>query len=137
VPSASGWFTIPPDGTPQLESFLRQVHRPPRLRGQLWLAAADKGYVLKPGDIAGGMGKSSAPIWAGVESWLNQRACVFAPKPGYAAAFVRNSIIAPLAQVEATETATTVIHIGKNDIDHFTVIIPDAPVVQPAMPAVV
>jgi type I restriction enzyme, S subunit len=90
-----------------------------------------KGYLLQPGDIAVGMdGEFRAYLWAGVESWLNQRVCVFAPKPGYSAAFVRNSIIAPLAQVEATETATTVIHIGKNDIDRFTVIIPDAPVAE-------
>jgi type I restriction enzyme S subunit len=90
-----------------------------------------KGYLLQPGDIAVGMdGEFRAYLWAGVESWLNQRVCVFAPKPGYSAAFVRNSIIDPLAQVEATETATTVIHIGKNDIDRFTVIIPDAPVAE-------
>ena len=88
-----------------------------------------KGYLLKSGDIAVGMdGEFRAYLWAGVESWLNQRVCVFVPKPGYCAAFVRNSIIAPLAQIEATETATTVIHLGKNDIDRFTVIIPDAPV---------
>jgi type I restriction enzyme, S subunit len=88
-----------------------------------------KGYLLKPGDIAVGMdGEFRAYLWAGVESWLNQRVCVFAPKYGYSAAFVRNSIFAPLAQVEATETATTVIHIGKNDIDRFLVVIPDEPV---------
>jgi type I restriction enzyme S subunit len=90
-----------------------------------------KGYLLQPGDIAVGMdGEFRAYLWAGVESWLNQRVCVFAPKPGYSAAFVRNTIIAPLAEVEATETATTVIHLGKNDIDRFTVIIPDAPVAE-------
>jgi type I restriction enzyme S subunit len=30
-----------------------------------------------------------------------------------------------LAHVEATETATTVIHIGRNDIDQFRVVIPE------------
>jgi len=90
-----------------------------------------KGYLLRPGDIAVGMdGEFRAYLWAGVESWLNQRVCVFAPKPGYSSAFVRSSIIAPLAEVEATETATTVIHLGKNDIDRFTVIIPDASVAE-------
>ena len=90
-----------------------------------------KGYLLHPGDIAVGMdGEFRAHLWAGVESWLNQRVCVFAPKQGYSAAFVRNSIIAPLAHVEATETATTVIHIGKNDIDRFTLLIPDGFVVE-------
>ncbi|MEQ1759426.1 MAG: restriction endonuclease subunit S [Vicinamibacterales bacterium] len=90
-----------------------------------------KGYLLQPGDIAVGMdGEFRAYLWAGVESWLNQRVCVFTPKRGYSAAFVRNSIIAPLAQVEATETATTVIHLGKNDIDRFIVVIPNAPVAE-------
>jgi type I restriction enzyme S subunit len=90
-----------------------------------------KGYLLKPGDIAVGMdGEFRAYLWAGAESWLNQRVCVFAPNPGFSTAFVRNTIIAPLGQVEATETATTVIHLGKNDIDRFKVIVPDAPVVE-------
>ena len=90
-----------------------------------------KGYLLKAGDIAVGMdGEFRAYLWAGVESWLNQRVCVFAPKPSFSAAFVRNSIIAPLAEVEATETATTVIHLGKNDIERFKVIVPEAPVIE-------
>ena len=90
-----------------------------------------KGYLLQPGDIAVGMdGEFRAYLWAGIESWLNQRVCVFRPKPGFSAAFVRNSIIAPLALVEATETATTVIHLGKNDIDRFTVMIPNALVAE-------
>jgi type I restriction enzyme S subunit len=88
-----------------------------------------KGYVLQPGDIAVGMdGEFRAYLWAGCSSWLNQRVCVFIPNSGHSAAFVRNSIIAPLAEVEATESATTVIHLGKNDIDRSTVIIPDRPV---------
>jgi type I restriction enzyme S subunit len=85
-----------------------------------------KGYLLQPGDIAVGMdGEFRAYLWAGIESWLNQRVCVFAPKEGFSAAFVRNSIMAPLSEVESTETATTVIHLGKNDIDRFKVIIPN------------
>jgi type I restriction enzyme S subunit len=85
-----------------------------------------KGYLLQPGDIAVGMdGEFRAYLWAGVESWLNQRICVFIPKDGFSPAFVRNSIMAPLSEVESTETATTVIHLGKNDIDRFKVIIPN------------
>ncbi len=84
-----------------------------------------KGYTVQPGDIVVGMdGEFRAYLWGGVPALLNQRVCVFAPKPGFSAAFVRNSIIAPLAEVEATETATTVIHLGKNDIDRFKAVIP-------------
>jgi type I restriction enzyme S subunit len=37
---------------------------------------------------------------------------------------VRNSIFGPLSDVEATETGTTVIHLGKGDIDRFLVVVP-------------
>ena len=35
-----------------------------------------------------------------------------------------------LAAVEATEIATTVIHLGKNDIDRFSALIPDVGVIR-------
>ena len=84
-----------------------------------------KGYLVKPGDIVVGMdGEFRAYIWGGDETWLNQRICVFVPKKFSGAAFVINSIHAPLAHIEATETATTVIHLGKSDIDRFHVTVP-------------
>ncbi len=90
-----------------------------------------KGYLVKPGDIIVGMdGEFRAHVWGGVEGWLNQRVCVFKPRPGYARSFVLHSIIRPLAEVEATETATTVIHLGKNDIDRFKIVMPDAAVLS-------
>jgi type I restriction enzyme, S subunit len=88
-----------------------------------------KGFKVQPGDIVVGMdGEFRAYLWGGAEAWLNQRVCVFVPKKAYSTAFVRNSIINLLAHVEATETATTVIHLGKSDIDRFSAIIPTAPV---------
>jgi type I restriction enzyme S subunit len=90
-----------------------------------------KGYLIKPGDIVVGMdGEFRAHLWGGQESWLNQRICVFVPKKGFSSPFVINSIIPLLAEVEATETATTVIHLGKNDIDKFEILIPDAQVLN-------
>jgi type I restriction enzyme S subunit len=87
------------------------------------------GYKVRPGDIVVGMdGEFRAYLWGGAPAWLNQRVCEFLPKGDYSAAFVRNSIIEPLAHVESTETATTVIHLGKSDIDRFCVVIPTAPV---------
>ncbi|OCX84976.1 hypothetical protein A6O26_02715 [Acidithiobacillus thiooxidans] len=85
-----------------------------------------KGYKVKRGDIVVGMdGEFRAHLWGGAEAWLNQRVCIFAPKKSFSSLFVRNSIVNLLAHVEATETATTVIHIGKNDIDLFFVMIPE------------
>ena len=84
-----------------------------------------KGYLLQPGDIAVGMdGEFRAYIWGGEQAWLNQRVCVFHPAAGACSAFVRSSITPLLAAVEASETATTVIHLGKNDIDRFKVVVP-------------
>ncbi|MPS98020.1 MAG: restriction endonuclease subunit S [Pseudomonas sp.] len=86
-----------------------------------------KGYMIQPGDIVVGMdGEFRAYLWGGKPAWLNQRVCVFAPESGVPAAFVHRSISPLLAAVEASETATTVIHLGKNDIDRFRVVVPDA-----------
>lgn len=84
------------------------------------------GYMIQPGDLVVGMdGEFRAYLWGGRPAWLNQRVCVFAPAPGVPSAFVHRSIVPLLAAVEASETATTVIHLGKNDIDRFRVIVPN------------
>ncbi len=85
-----------------------------------------KGYMVQPGDIVVGMdGEFRAYLWGGEPAWLNQRVCVFSPKADRNAAFIHRSIMPLLAAVEASETATTVIHLGKNDIDRFRILIPD------------
>lgn len=90
-----------------------------------------KGYLISAGDIVVGMdGEFRAYLWGGEKAWLNQRVCVFKPKTGFSPAYVRNGIIAPLAHVEATEIATTVIHLGKNDIDRFSVLLPSGRVIH-------
>jgi type I restriction enzyme S subunit len=84
-----------------------------------------KGYLLQAGDIVVGMdGEFRAYVWGGDEAWLNQRICVFHPTNKSCATFVRLSLVPLLAEVEASETATTVIHLGKNDIDRFKVVLP-------------
>lgn len=90
-----------------------------------------KGYLVKPGDIVVGMdGEFRAYLWGGEEAWLNQRVCVFVPTAGFPSTFVHRSIMPILAAVEASETATTVIHLGKNDIDRFRIVIPDEAVLR-------
>ena len=90
-----------------------------------------KGYLIQPGDIVVGMdGEFRAYLWGGEPAWLNQRVCVFAPNQGVPSVFVHRTIVPILARVEETETATTVIHLGKNDIDRFKVVVPDKPVFE-------
>ena len=62
----------------------------------------------------------------GPEAWLNQRLCCFRPLEGIPEAFVRYSIEQPLAFFERSKTGTTVIHLGKADIDTFRVVVPPA-----------
>ena len=90
-----------------------------------------KGYLVKPGDIVVGMdGEFRAYLWGGEQAWLNQRVCVFAPKANVPAAFLRSTLDPQLAHIEATETATTVIHLGKGDIDRFVALLPQAAVLS-------
>lgn len=84
-----------------------------------------KGYLLQPGDIVVGMDGEFRPyIWGNDEAWLNQRVCVFNNTRKNGKAYVYCTIKPLLHSVEATEVATTVIHIGKKDYDEFRVVLP-------------
>ena len=84
-----------------------------------------KGTLILPGDIVVGMdGEFRAYLWGGEECWMNQRVCKFIPGQKGRTCFVRESIRKPLMDVEMSETATTVIHLGKGDIDGFRVVVP-------------
>lgn len=127
APFASKLFNTEGDGLPLVRIRDLKDEAP-----GVWTPEAHtKGYRLQPGDIVVGMdGEFRAHLWGGAEAWMNQRICVFQPCNGHSAAFVRSVIAAPLAHVEATETATTVIHLGKGDIDRFRVIVPPPPVAK-------
>ena len=125
APFSSSQFNLDRNGRP-----LIRIRDLPGERPQIWTPEIHlKAYMVRPGDIVVGMdGEFRAYLWGGDEAWLNQRVCVFVPKKECSAAFVRNSIIGPLADIEETETATTVIHLGKSDIDRFTAVVPSAAV---------
>lgn len=90
-----------------------------------------KGRLVMSGEILVGMdGEFRATVWTGEPAWLNQRVCLFQPLAPAAHDFVRLSIMPLLARVEATETATTVIHLGKSDIDGFKFVLPTTQLIQ-------
>ncbi|MBC6411670.1 MAG: restriction endonuclease subunit S, partial [Hyphomonadaceae bacterium] len=77
-----------------------------------------KGHMIEPGDIVVGMdGEFRLHIWKGPKAWLNQRVCHFEPKHGIPRSFLAESLKEPLAFFERSKTGTTVIHLGKSDID--------------------
>lgn len=85
-----------------------------------------KGTKIVAGDLIVGMDAEFRPIfWLGQPAWLNQRLCYFNPKKGFSKLFVREIIRPQLAFYENSSVGTTVIHLGKADIDTFKSIIPN------------
>ena len=82
-----------------------------------------KGILIKSGDLVVGMdGEFRCYLWRGTDSWMNQRVCKFVPKENVPSGFVWFALERPLHFIESTEVATTVIHLGKGDIDEFKLI---------------
>jgi type I restriction enzyme, S subunit len=81
--------------------------------------------MIQPGDLIVGMdGEFRAHLWRGPRALLNQRLCCFRPKPGFSRAFLHYSIETTLDFFERSKTGTTVIHLGKSDIDTFRIATP-------------
>jgi len=84
-----------------------------------------KGHIIEPGDIVVGMdGEFRLHVWKGPKSWLNQRVCHFEALSGVPTAFLVEALKEPLAYFERGKVGTTVIHLGKSDIDTFQLIHP-------------
>lgn len=84
-----------------------------------------KGEMVQAGDILVGMdGEFRAYLWIGPEAWLNQRVSKFVPTPPANELFLKYSLEAPLNFFERSKTGTTVIHLGKADIDTMRMIRP-------------
>lgn len=85
-----------------------------------------KGTLIRPGEIVVGMdGEFRLHYWTGSEAWLNQRLCSFQPLSSVPTMYLGEALRAPLDYVERSEAATTVIHLGKYDIDRFELLRPD------------
>jgi type I restriction enzyme S subunit len=84
-----------------------------------------KGHIIQPGDLVVGMdGEFRLHVWKGAPAWLNQRVCHFEPLPGVPSSFLAEALIEPLAFFERGKVGTTVIHLGKGDIDTFQLLHP-------------
>ena len=121
APFASKLFNTKKEGLPiirirdlktqNFETYTTEVH--------------SKGYLLHKGDIVVGMDGEFRPyLWANEEAWLNQRICVFKNKRVKGKVFLYFVIKPLLNEIEKTQVATTVIHIGKKDFDKFKFYMP-------------
>jgi type I restriction enzyme S subunit len=121
APFSSSLFNGEGNGTP----VARIRDLPGESPGVFTTEVHPKGILIAPGDIVVGMdGEFRAYLWGGEECWMNQRVCKFIPGIKGRTCFLRESIRKPLMDVEMSETATTVIHLGKGDIDGFRVVVP-------------
>lgn len=87
----------------------------------------DYKYIIEPGDVLAGMDAEFKPyLWSGNKALLNQRVCRFKPKKKFVSNVFIFELIKPhLHFYEKTKAGTTVIHLGKSDIDQFEIIQPD------------
>jgi type I restriction enzyme, S subunit len=121
APFASGKFNTDGRGLPLIRIRDLSDHNPEIFTDE----EHPKGTRIRAGDIVVGMdGEFRAHVWRGPECWLNQRMCQFKPKRVEDAAFVLYAIEPLLAEVERSEVGTTVIHLGKADMDKFKVVVP-------------
>jgi type I restriction enzyme, S subunit len=85
-----------------------------------------KGTVINVGDILVGMDAEFTPtIWFGKKGYLNQRVCLIKPNKDYIHNYFIYEVIKPYMKFfEHSKTGTTVIHLGKSDIDTIKVVLP-------------
>ena len=84
-----------------------------------------KATKVAAGDIVAGMdGQFRIYFWRGPESLMNQRVCMFRPRPKTSRVFLALSLEGPLLSFERGKVGTTVIHLGKSDIDRIRISMP-------------
>ncbi len=91
--------------------------------GQFTEEIHKKEYLIHPGDVVVGMdGEFRSYLWYGAPTLMNQRICSFVPHASSNRALVWLAIKPLLRFFEETAIATTVIHLGKGDIDTFKIV---------------
>ncbi|MDR6954738.1 type I restriction enzyme S subunit [Ancylobacter sp. 3268] len=114
APFASSRFNTDGTGLPLIRVRDLSSHQPSIFTDEQHKAA----HVIEPGDIVVGMdGEFRCHLWHGEPAYLNQRVCHFEPAANIPKSFVALALHAPLADLEASAVGTTVIHLGKKDLD--------------------
>lgn len=121
APFASSRFSTERVGVPLLRIRDLATHDP----GVSTDEVHPRGTLVRPGDLVVGMdGEFRAHLWTGPDSFLNQRLCKLDAIGCASRAFIRYVIEEPLRFYERSKTGTTVIHLGKSDIDRFRLLRP-------------
>jgi type I restriction enzyme, S subunit len=121
-PYKSQYFCTPDGGRPlikngDLRTFSPKTHSTERRKDDI---------EVLTGDLLGGMdAEFLSLIWLGDSALLNQRVCKYEPTvPSVSRLFLKYALNHPLLTLESSKTGTTVIHLGKRDIDRIKLIRP-------------
>jgi len=84
-----------------------------------------KGFLVTGGELLIGMdGEFNPTIWFGEDALVNQRICKIEPKEFVSNFFLYFTLVPIMRKIEHGSTGSTVIHLGKTDIDAIKVPIP-------------
>jgi type I restriction enzyme S subunit len=90
-----------------------------------------KEHLIQSGDTVVGMdGDFTSYTWCNKPALMNQRVCSFLPRVAENRSFVRHGVVPQLKAEEEAAVATTVIHLGKKDIDKFVLPAPSVEVLE-------
>jgi type I restriction enzyme S subunit len=127
APFASKFFNTSSEGLPliRIRDLKTQVIA-------TWTSeASPKGFLVKPGQLLVGMdGEFSPVLWFGEDSLVNQRVCLVQNKKDISPWFLYFKLLPILRRIENGAAGSTVIHIGKGDIDAITFSNPGGPVLK-------
>ena len=77
-----------------------------------------KGFLVSGGELLVGMdGEFNPTIWFGEDALVNQRICKIEPKEFVSNLFLYFALLPIMRRIEHGSTGSTVIHLGKTDID--------------------
>ena len=77
-----------------------------------------KGFIVSGGELLVGMdGEFNPTIWFGEDALVNQRICKIEPKDFVSNFFLYFALLPIMRKIEHGSTGSTVIHLGKADID--------------------
>ncbi len=84
-----------------------------------------KGFLVSGGELLVGMdGEFNPTIWFGESALVNQRICKIEPKDFVSNFFLYFTLVPIMRKIEHGSTGSTVIHLGKTDIDAIKIAIP-------------
>jgi type I restriction enzyme S subunit len=84
-----------------------------------------KGFLVSGGELLVGMdGEFNPTIWFGEDALVNQRICKIEPKDFVSNFFLYFTLVPIMRKIEHGSTGSTVIHLGKTDIDAIKISVP-------------